>query len=468
MRTLFFFLITIRPKIMRNYIFFLLASLLMVLESCNANNSKSISQNPNVIIILADDQGYGDLSCQGSPTIHTPNIDQLAMEGVRFTSFYSAGTVCAPSRRGLMTGRYAARIDADGNEKNRNMLGEEITLAELFKKHDYTTACLGKWHLGMNPGSHPNDQGFDYFYGTSSSNDHFSQNNFKHTYEGFKNATIDHFNLPLYQQKDTIEIPANQRLFTQRYTSEAVDWIRENKDNPFFLYIAHNMPHVPLFRSEEFKNKSYAGLYGDVIEEIDWSVGTIIETLKENNLDRNTLIVYSSDNGPWRIYHELGGSSGPFRNGKGTGWEGAYRVPGIFCWPGKIEPNILMEAASQLDLFATFSAVLGETLPVDRIYDSVNLLPMLLQKNQKSRRETFHYFSEGKNELWAVRKGKYKLHKKTVDVHRGSPVLHDPPLLFDLANDPAETHNIADENPQVIKELINEMNKMNKQLKRVK
>lgn len=437
----------------------------LILVGWNSDEINKTAKNPNVIIILTDDQGYGDLSCQGSPSIKTPNIDMLAAEGVRMTCFYSAGCVCAPSRRGLMTGRYAARIASDGHEKQGVMLGEEITLAEMFKKKNYATACIGKWHLGMRTGSNPNDQGFDYFYGTSSSNDHFSQNGFKHTYEGYKNATNNSFKLPLYQQNDTIEIPVKQELFTQRYTKEAIKWIEGHQNSPFFLYIAHNMPHVPLIDSENIKKKSYAGTYGDKIEEIDWSVGEIIKALEKYNLDKNTLIVYSSDNGPWRIYHELGGSPGPFRNGKGTSWEGAFRVPGIFWWPGQIKPSIVTEPASSLDFFATFSALLGIPLPMDRKYDSENLLPMLLL-GKKSPRETFFYFSEQNNELWAVRKGEYKLQVETVDEHRGAPVKHDPALLFNLAIDPGETYDIASGNPMVVKELLNQFEDMTRDLKK--
>lgn len=452
-------------------------SVSVVVAGCNSEIHDPGFQKPNVIIINTDDQGYGDLSCQGSPTIRTPNIDQLASEGARLTSFYAAGNVCIPSRKGLMTGRYSARIASDGHVKNKAMSNKEITLAELFKNNNYATAILGKWHLGMVQGSHPNDQGFDYFYGTSSSNDHFRNPLFpiegfknlrnKHfnlpLYKWNKNARNEHFNLPLYKQNDTIEIPAKQELFTQRYTTEAVNWIKDNKNNPFFLYIAYNMPHVPIFASENFIGKSYGGLYGDVIEEIDWSVGQIRKALEENGLDNNTIIIYTSDNGPWRIFWELGGSQGPFNNGKGTPWEGAYRVPGIFWWPDKINPSVIMEPASQLDLFATFSALLDEPLPSDRIYDSKNLLPMLLE-GQISPRETFFYFSEVNNELWAVRKGNYKILIKTVNEHRGTQVTHDPPLLFNLAHDHAETHNIAEEHPEIVKELMNIFDDMNRQL----
>lgn len=450
-------------KILKQSIFFCL-----IFVSCfHKVKGQNIPEKPNVILINTDDQGYGDLSVNGSPTIKTPNIDKLAKEGMRLTSFYAAGPVCIPSRRGLMTGRYSTRIVMEGNETEKgDMSAKEITLAELFKANGYATAILGKWHLGMAKGSHPLDQGFDYFYGTPSSNDHFSQNGFKYTYDWFKKAKSKHFNVPLYQQHDTVEIPAQQQLYTQRYTQEAIRWIQEHKTKPFFLYLAHNMPHVPVFASPEFTGKSYGGKYGDVIEELDWSVGQIRKTLHENDLDKSTLIIYTSDNGPWEIYHELGGSPGPFRNGKGTGWEGAFRVPAIFWWPEKISPSIMMEPASQLDLFATFSALLNDSLSTDRNYDSMNLLPTLLNEKSSPRKLFAYYiFIEGvkTNELWAVRKGNYKLHVKTVDEHRGIPVIHDPPLLFDLTNDPGETNNIAGDHPEKVSELLLLFEKMKKE-----
>ena len=417
---------------------------------------------PNIILILVDDQGYGDLSCQGSPTIYTPNVDKLASEGLRATSFYAAGPVCAPSRRGLLTGRYAARIEADGNEIDRNMLGAEITLGELFKEHGYSTSVIGKWHLGMKEGSHPNDQGFDYFYGTSSSNDHFASEGFQYSYQGFKNATNESFRLPLYEQNDTLEIPAKQELFTQRYTKKALEII-ERSEKPFFLYLAYNMPHVPIFASEAFRDKSYAGKFGDVIEEIDWSVGQIMASLEKNNLDENTLIIYTSDNGPWRIYRELGGSAGPFRNGKGTSWEGAFRVPGIFWWPTKIKPSVYQRPISSLDFYHTFTHLLGDSLANDRTYDSKNLLPLLLAEKGKPR-NSFAYFSEKGNELWAYREEDYKIHVKTVTAHREPPVKHDPPLLFDLRNDPGEHTDIASEHPELVEKLLKKYNEMKAEL----
>jgi arylsulfatase A len=449
--------------------FLLFAFLLNAVSHAQSQNENN--KHFNVIIFLADDLGYGDLSCQENVLISTPNIDKLAAEGMRFTNFYAAGTVCAPSRRGLLTGRYAARIQADGNElPGKNMSSKEITLAELFKTHGYKSACIGKWHLGMAKGSHPNDQGFDYFYGTSSSNDHFPRKDFKHRKDGFKNETAlknsknEDFNVPLYRQLDTLEIPAIQEFFTQRYTNEAVKWINANKDNPFFLYVAYNMPHVPVFPSDSFRGKSKKGIYGDVIEEIDWSVGEIMESLRNNKLDNNTLVIFTSDNGPWKIYAELGGSSGPFRNGKGTCWEGAFRVPGIFWWPGMIEPSVCDASVSQLDFFATFSALLDEPLPDDRIYDSKSILP-LLKGIQETPRENFCYFAEKDHELWAIRNGQYKLHVKTTEKHGDKPTDHVPPLLFDLLTDPGETKDIRKDNPEIVQKMLEMIQNFNAQLK---
>ena len=252
-------------------------------------------------------------------------------------------------------------------------------------------------------------------------------------------------------------------MFTQRYTNEAVNWINTNEDDPFFLYVAFNMPHVPVFPSGSFKGKSRRGIYGDVIEEIDWSVGEIIVTLKNKNLDKNTLVIFTSDNGPWKIYEELGGSSGPFRNGKGTCWEGAFRVPGIFWWPEVIQPFVCDEYVSQLDFFATFSALLDEPLPTDRIYDSGNILP-LLKSMRETPREYFCYFAEKDHKLWAIRNGSYKLHLKTTENHGDNPIDHDPPLLFNLLTDPGEKKDIGSDHPGIIKELLEKIHNINEEL----
>ena len=402
---------------------------------------------PNIILIFADDMGYGDAACYGNTRIKTPNIDALAATGQRWRSFYAAGCVCVPSRTGLMSGRYPARIHGERGIPAA-LPSREVTIAELLKTTGYATACLGKWHLGMNRGMHPNDQGFDYFYGTPSSNDHFARKGWSYNYKNFKEATNETFNVPIYRQKEIVERPAKQELFTKRYTEQAIGWIKEHREHPFFLYLAHNMPHVPIFASEEFAGRSLGKRYGDVIEEIDWSVGQIVKTLKENGLEKNTLVVFTSDNGPWLIYRELGGSAGPLNNGKGTCWEGGFRVPAIFRWPGRIKQSVVDDIGSGLDLWSTFARIAGAKPPNEFATDSLDLSGTLLQQ-KPSPRSTWFYFHES-GRLWAVRSGKYKLHFTTVNKHRGKPQHHDPPLLFDLHEDQAETTNIAGDYPDVV------------------
>lgn len=392
------------------------------------------ANKPNVILIFCDDLGYGDLGCYGHPLVDTPNIDNLADNGQRFTSFYAAGCICVASRLGIMTGRFRARHDDEPG-----LPSTEYTLGQMFRDNGYRTACMGKWHMGINRRgvdmdfAHPNDRGFDYFYGTPSSNDHYAQNNFQYTYDGFKHARTDHFNVPMIRQKEILERPARQDMFTQRYTRETVNWIKENRDSPFFVYLAHNMPHVPLIPNEKFKDKSLAGVYGDVVQEIDWSVGEIVKTLEEEGLSDNTLIIFTSDNGPWRIYHELGGTAGPFRNGKGTCWEGGDRVPAILYWPSKIQPGVNHEMISALDFFPTMTNLVGGEIPADRKYDGMDVSTVIFQQRKSKRNIMFHYHESGG--LWAVTKGKYKVHFTTVPFHRATPEIHEKPLIFDLQQD---------------------------------
>lgn len=277
---------------------------------------------PNIIIILTDDLGYGDLSIQGHPLIHTPNIDQLAREGQRWTSFYASAPMCGPSREAMMTGRMPIRIHNNGTNHWEQIPNTEITLGELLKTAGYATAYIGKWgiaDLAFNyQGAHPGDQGFDYFFGLAHSNDTLLRAGFNRTYHNIKHASSADFNIPLYRQRDIIEQPVDQPTLTKRYTEESIQWIKSHKDKPFFLYLGHSMPHVPIFPSTAFKGQSKAGLYGDVVEEIDWSVGQVMATLQALGIADNTLVIFSSDNGPWRTYYDLGGSAGLFRDGKLT------------------------------------------------------------------------------------------------------------------------------------------------------
>ena len=435
-----------------NRYFLLLIILLSI--SCSQPKTELVSQSerpPNIIIILADDLGYGDLGCQGHPLIKTPNIDRMAIEGQRWTSFYASYFACNPSRASLLTGRLHYRIHR-GETIWANVPSYENTIAENLKTKNYSTACIGKWHLGMNEGEHPIDQGFDYFYGLAGSNDApiNKESGFTRTYENVKNAKYTDFDIDLYRQKESIEDEVQQHLLTKRYTEETVNWIKDHRDKPFFVYLPHSMPHVPIYASEDFKGKSSAGLYGDVIEELDWSVGEIINTLEELKIAKNTLVVFTSDNGPWLTYYDLGGSPGHLKDGKLTAWEGGYRVPGIFWWPGTISPAVVDDIASNVDFMATIATLVDFELPDDRIYDSYDLSPSFLNGEPSPRKEWFYY---GTEDLWGARVGNYKLQfqsRESVGSEsegdwRGytNPSPHQPPLLFDLETDVGERFNLA-------------------------
>ncbi len=319
---------------------------------------------PNIVIILADDLGWGDLGCYGHPSIRTPNLDRMAAEGMRFTDFYSAGEVCTPSRAALLTGRYPIRSGMCHDRYRvlrRDSAGglpaTEITIAQAVKTRGYATACIGKWHLGNYANvaaHHPRRHGFDFYFGLPHSND------MNPTPAAPQGATSrldqdpEWWAAPLYRNEDLIERPADQTTLTRRYTEQAVKFIHEHKGGPFFLYLAHTFPHVPLFASGKFQGQSRRGLYGDVVEEIDWSVGQVLDALRREGLDRNTLVFFTSDNGPWLTQGEAGGSAGPLRDGKGSTWEGGMREPGIAWWPGRVPAGVVTrELACTMDLFTT-------------------------------------------------------------------------------------------------------------------
>lgn len=307
---------------------------------------------------------------------------------------------------------------------------------------------------------HPNDDGFDRFFGLVGSNDAPLRTGVKRTYENIKNATSDDFPISLYQQRNAIETPVYQPTLTKRYTEESVNWIRQQtkEEEPFFLFLGHTMPHVPIFRSPMFEGHSKAGLYGDVIEEIDWSVGQIINVLEESGVAENTLVFFSSDNGPWLTYYDLGGSPGPWRDGKITSWEGGFRVPGIFWWPDTIQPAVVDDIGVNVDLIATIASLTGATLPKERILDAVDLSETLLKGTPSLRTEWFFYGQPGN--LWAARVDDHKLVFESWDSMGkeeecswrgyGNYQKHDPPLLFDLSIDITERLDIASEHPEIV------------------
>jgi arylsulfatase A len=425
---------------------------------CGGTPTRSSSTKPNIIVIFADDLGYGDLGIFGNPTIRTPRLDRMASEGQKWTSFYSACSVCTPSRAALLTGRLPIRsgMCSDTNRvlfpnSTGGLPDSEVTLAEALKSAGYATACVGKWHLGHHPPYLPTRHGFDSYFGIPYSNDMDSM--------GIKGAFADpkseYWNVPLMRNEDIVERPAMQESLTRRYTEEAVSFINSRKDRPFFLYLAHTFPHVPLFRSQEFSGRSLRGPFGDVIEEIDWSTGRILDTLRELGLDRSTLVVFTSDNGPWLSYHQQGGFAGLLRGGKGSTFEGGMREPTLFWWPGRVSPGVEMDLGSTLDIFPTACGLAGADVPSDRAMDGFDLRPALLGDSPSPR--DIMYFYRG-TRIFAVRKGPYKAHFITRSGYGpDQEAPHDPPLLYHLGHDPAEKFNIAENHPDVIEDILQEV-----------
>lgn len=420
---------------------------------------KSQNNPPNFIIILVDDMGYGDLGIYGNPNINTPNLDRMANEGQKWTNFYVAASVSTPSRAGLLTGRLPIRSGMCSSKRrvlfpdsNGGLPQSEITIAKALKTKGYHTSAIGKWHLGHKASYLPIHHGFDSYFGIPYSNDMDKVD--KTNY--FQIAEEEHYqsyNVPLMRDDKIIERPANQLTITKRYTEEAIKKIKEYKNKPFFIYLAHSLPHIPLFRSGDFKGISKAGIYGDVVEEIDWSVGEILKTLKGEGIDENTMVIFTSDNGPWQVYKTHGGSSGLLKGSKGGTFEGGMRVPCIMRWPGKIKSKVVRELGTTMDLFPTFCHLTGIKLPDDRIYDGYDISPIIFGMGKTVRDVVFFYRG---TEVYAIRKGKYKAHFITQAEYGEESkikIVHDIPLLFNLDVDPSEKYDISKEHPEVITEI---------------
>ncbi len=433
---------------------------------------------PNFVVIFTDDQGYQDVGCFGSPDIQTPNLDQMAKDGVRLTDFYVGASVCTPSRAALLTGRYPARYGmAKGvlyPTDEKGLPPAEKTIAEVLKQKDYATACIGKWHLGHLDRFLPTAQGFDEYYGIPYSNDMWLAPELKvadsltlthgMTREKMEQLRGDRKGgkhmVPLMRGNRIVEFPAEQTTLTRRYAEEAVRFIETNQDKPFFLYMTPAMPHIPLFASEAFKGRSKSGIYGDTIEEIDWAVGEVLDCLKRNGLDDKTLVIFTSDNGPWLIQKEHGGCALPLRNGKSTTYEGGMRVPCIMKMTGTLPVSRTCSApVSTLDLLPTFAAMAG--INVEHTVDGVDILPLMCADEQDDRgRETFLYYNKS-GQISAVRMGDWKLifdHPASGDsgwkASRKKAEKGMKPELYNLREDIGEQNNLAAAHPERVEAML--------------
>lgn len=426
-----------------NFTLFLLVILIAnnLLSGCKPEPGIE-NKKPNIIIFFTDDQGYADVGCYGAEGFETPHLDKLATEGIRFTDFYVAATVCTPSRAGLLTGRYPKRANLHEAVifpySEHGLSPDEFTMAEMLKNAGYATACIGKWHLGHKEEYMPNNHGFDYFFGVPYSND---MDGYYYKHNDFQSPP-----LPLYRNKEIIEEGPDQRYLTRMYTEEAVRFIQQEKENPFFLYLPHNMPHTPLHVSEIFEGKSDLGIYGDVIMELDWSVGEIVKSLKQEGIYENTLFIFTSDNGPQV------GSALPLRGKKATTWEGGQRVPAIMVWPGKIPMNSKSSAmVTTMDLMPTLAAITRADIPSEISMDGADISGLLFSPEtvKLPERPFYYYARNGKPE--AVRLGKWKLHiSKSIGWNSKEEF---PVSLYNLELDISETENIAEMHPEIVEKL---------------
>ena len=449
-------------------LFFLLISILLFF-SCKQTTEKTTEDKaenklPNIVLIFTDDQGYQDLSCYGSPTISTPNIDQMAKEGARFTNFYVSQPVCSASRASLLTGCYANRVGVSGAFSpyvGKGLHPDEETIAEILKPLGYATAIYGKWHLGSEPELLPTRQGFDEYFGIPYSNDMWPF----HPWQG---SVFNFPVLPLIENEKVIDTLEDQSMITTQYTERAVNFIEKNKDQPFFLYVPHSMPHVPLFVSDKFKGKSKGGLYGDVIEEIDWSTGEILKTLKKHNLDENTLVIFTSDNGPWLSYGGRSGVALPLREGKGTALEGGVRVPCVMRWPKEIPAGQTIDnPAMTIDVLPTIAKITGAKLPTKKI-DGRDMTYLMEGKTAESPHHDAYYFYYKQNELHGILSGdgrwklylphQYRSLNGRVGMDNGLPIDYDQNKigqeLYDLKNDISETKDVAAKHPEIVAGLL--------------
>ena len=444
-----------------NKIFHLLFLFTLVLNiSLFANKNR-----PNLVIIFADDQGYGDLSCYGSTEIKTPNIDRIAKEGRKFTSFMVASPVCTPSRAALLTGCYPKRVGMHQHvlfpSSNKGLNPEEYTIADHFKSIGYATACFGKWHLGHHKEVLPTSNGFDTYFGIPYSNDMNHPDNKGKPKGGADGmdilwndpeSTLTKWKTPLFEDEKIVELPVDQRTVTRRYTQKSIDFIKTNKDKPFFIYLPHSMPHIPLYVPDEIRDPNPQNAYINTIEHIDSEVGRLLDALDELNLTESTYIIYTTDNGPWLSFRHHGGSAGALRDGKGTTFEGGQRVPCVMRGPGIPADTVCDELMGTIDLLPTFASITGKPLPKGNKIDGIDASSLLTGKGKSKRNEFIHYTSRG--EVEGIRQGRWKL---LIKKRRGKGQGRREILLFDLSEDLGETNNLATKNPEMVGKLEQRM-----------
>ena len=438
--------------------------------------ASDVEEQPNFIIIFTDDQGYNDLGCFGSKKIKTPNIDRLATEGRKFTSFYVPCSVCSPSRAALMTGCYPKRLEMHRHvlfpRTNYGLHPDERTIADHLKTVGYATACIGKWHLGHYPEILPRAQGFDYYYGIPYSNDMnhpFNQRLNKglgsDALWADQSTAVTHWNTPLFENEEIIELPVDQRTVTRRYTDKAIEFIQANKDNPFFLYLPHTMPHIPLYVPDDVFDADPQNAYTCVIEHIDAEVGRLVQTVRELSLEKKTYIIYTTDNGPWLSFKNHGGSADPLRSGKGTTFEGGQRVPCVMWAPGRIPAGTTTNAfASTLDLLPTIAAIVGNPLPNDRKIDGLDIRSTLTS-DETPRNELVYYSARG--ELEGLRQDNWKYLSVQPRKRKNKEGEESPKpknYLFNLSTDIGEKDNLFDSRPQIVEKLKNRMEELDAEI----
>ena len=405
---------------------------------------------PNFIIIFADDLGYGDLGSYGHPTIKTPNLDKMASEGVRFTQFYVGSSICTPSRAALLTGKLPIRTGMYGNRSvlfpdNAGGLDpKEITIASALKEYDYKTACIGKWHLGHLQEYMPTNHGFDEFYGIPYSNDMRPEGKWDYARENFPP-------LPFLDGLDTIGVSIDQSQFIDMFTKRSIDFIKKNKDKSFFLYLAHTAPHTPLVSSKTQKGRSMRGAYGDVVEELDQSVGTILQVLKDLKIADNTFVIFTSDNGPWGWANVDGGSSGLLKGNKGSVYEGGYRVPAIAWMPGTIKKGTVSTAlASTLDLYPTLIAMTGNEISSKEELDGLNIKNTFV--NNEPVRHDIHYYRQ--DTLIGIRHKEWKIYIKDPNPWNDDLTEKDIPVLYNIEHDPSEKYNVTNQHSDIVDRIV--------------